>query len=174
MVTSHLVNPLLALLVGAASAIPAPTPQEFHAPPLPGDDGSWNLAKFTSLVAFGDSYTDESRLAYFIATGGQAPPVGWIGPEVRTYHDTSNKQRMIRSRLLRVILLPPVGGSGPATLQIILGSIFTTMRCLVLFAPTNKWTVTFNKSTDLFQMLRATRSQLSLPTRRIAPMALLS
>ncbi|KAK7700745.1 hypothetical protein SLS57_011997 [Botryosphaeria dothidea] len=81
MVTSRLVNPLLALLVGAASAIPAPTPQEFPAPPLPGDDGSWNLAKFTSLVAFGDSYTDESRLAYFIATGGQAPPVGWIGPE---------------------------------------------------------------------------------------------
>ncbi|EKG10232.1 Lipase GDSL [Macrophomina phaseolina MS6] len=78
MVTSHLLSPLLALLVGTASAIPAP--QEFPPPPLPGD-GSWGLEKFTSLVAFGDSYTDESRLAYFIATGGQAPPVGWIGPE---------------------------------------------------------------------------------------------
>lgn len=42
----------------------------------------WNLKKFTSFVTFGDSYTDESRLAYFIKSGGSPPPVGYIPPEV--------------------------------------------------------------------------------------------
>ena len=36
----------------------------------------WNLKNFKSFVAFGDSYTDESRLTYFFAHGGSAPPVG--------------------------------------------------------------------------------------------------
>jgi len=43
---------------------------------------SWNLANFSSLVAFGDSYTDDSRLGYFISNAGQAPPVGWADPVV--------------------------------------------------------------------------------------------
>lgn len=76
MVSSSFANLLLALLVGAASA--SPTPQDYSSAP---SYGSWDLQKFTSLVAFGDSYTDESQLAYFIATGGLAPPLGWIGPE---------------------------------------------------------------------------------------------
>lgn len=42
---------------------------------------AWNLKKFTSLVAFGDSYTDESRLGYFGSHNGMAPPVGWVEPE---------------------------------------------------------------------------------------------
>ncbi|KAK4499334.1 hypothetical protein PRZ48_009847 [Zasmidium cellare] len=40
----------------------------------------WGLKKFTSLVAFGDSYTDDSRLGYFGAHNGTAPPVGWVNP----------------------------------------------------------------------------------------------
>ncbi|KAI9654547.1 MAG: hypothetical protein M1821_006637 [Bathelium mastoideum] len=42
---------------------------------------SWNLKNFTSFVAFGDSYTDESRLGYFASHNGSAPPVGWVEPE---------------------------------------------------------------------------------------------
>jgi hypothetical protein len=42
----------------------------------------WNLKKFTSLVAFGDSYTDDSRLGYFGSNNGSAPPVGWVDPAV--------------------------------------------------------------------------------------------
>ena len=33
-------------------------------------------AKFKTLVTFGDSFTDEKRLGYFIDTKGVAPPVG--------------------------------------------------------------------------------------------------
>lgn len=43
---------------------------------------SWPLKNFTSLVAFGDSYTDDSRLGYFISNNGSAPPVGWVDPVV--------------------------------------------------------------------------------------------
>ncbi|KAK6418939.1 hypothetical protein LTR95_017121, partial [Oleoguttula sp. CCFEE 5521] len=39
---------------------------------------NWDLKKFTSLVAFGDSYTDDSRLGYFINNG--TPPVGYANP----------------------------------------------------------------------------------------------
>ncbi|KAK5135902.1 hypothetical protein LTR04_004581, partial [Oleoguttula sp. CCFEE 6159] len=41
---------------------------------------AWGLKSLTSLVSFGDSYTDENRLAYFIANNGSAPPVGYVGP----------------------------------------------------------------------------------------------
>ncbi|TKA54230.1 hypothetical protein B0A49_12900 [Cryomyces minteri] len=41
---------------------------------------AWGLKNLTSLVSFGDSYTDENRLAYFIANNGSAPPVGYVGP----------------------------------------------------------------------------------------------
>ncbi|ODH38349.1 hypothetical protein ACO22_02395 [Paracoccidioides brasiliensis] len=43
---------------------------------------AWNLRVMESLVAFGDSYTDESRLRYFIEHK-ERPPVGWIAPETR-------------------------------------------------------------------------------------------
>lgn len=36
---------------------------------------------FENLVTFGDSYTDESRLAYFGSHNGEAPPVGMLMPE---------------------------------------------------------------------------------------------
>jgi hypothetical protein len=43
---------------------------------------AWNAANFKTLVTFGDSYTDESRLGYFINHNGSAPPVGWEQPVV--------------------------------------------------------------------------------------------
>lgn len=39
------------------------------------------LKKFDNLVTFGDSYTDEGRLGYFINHGGEAPPAGELLPE---------------------------------------------------------------------------------------------
>lgn len=48
----------------------------------------WFLERFSSLVAFGDSYTDENRLGYFATHNGSAPPVGTVLPEVTNapYH----------------------------------------------------------------------------------------
>lgn len=43
----------------------------------------FSLSNFKTLVTFGDSYTDDSRLGYFINNDGEAPPVGWVQPEVR-------------------------------------------------------------------------------------------
>ena len=43
---------------------------------------SWDVTAFKNLITFGDSYTDESRLAYFINHNGEAPPVGTYLPEV--------------------------------------------------------------------------------------------
>ncbi|KAF2469692.1 uncharacterized protein BDR25DRAFT_47192 [Lindgomyces ingoldianus] len=42
--------------------------------------GRWDVKNFKSLVTFGDSYTDENRLGYFINHNGSAPPVGWEQP----------------------------------------------------------------------------------------------
>lgn len=42
----------------------------------------WDLGSFETLVAFGDSYTDDSRLGYFGAHNGSQPPVGWVDPPV--------------------------------------------------------------------------------------------
>lgn len=40
----------------------------------------WNAKNFKTIVTFGDSYTDEGRLGYFINHNGSAPPVGWEQP----------------------------------------------------------------------------------------------
>ena len=73
-------------LASGTTAVAYPPP--FHH----GGDGSWghyspanpkqkwDLSKFTSLVVFGDSYTDDSRLGYFINNDGDAPPVGYENP----------------------------------------------------------------------------------------------
>lgn len=44
---------------------------------------SW-IPSFNNLVAFGDSYTDESRLSYFSSHGGAAPPPGFLPPPSTT------------------------------------------------------------------------------------------
>ena len=46
---------------------------------------AWFLERFSSLVTFGDSYTDENRLNYFFANKGAAPPPGTLLPEVRIF-----------------------------------------------------------------------------------------
>lgn len=43
---------------------------------------SWDLKHFKSLVSFGDSYTDRSRLLYFATHNETQPPVGWVEPDV--------------------------------------------------------------------------------------------
>lgn len=43
---------------------------------------AWSVVQFSSLVTFGDSYTDENRLSYFIQHAGAAPPPGTFLPEV--------------------------------------------------------------------------------------------
>lgn len=45
---------------------------------------AWREGNIKTLVTFGDSYTDENRLGYFIANNGTAPPVGWDQPVVCT------------------------------------------------------------------------------------------
>ncbi|KAF2113362.1 hypothetical protein BDV96DRAFT_648327 [Lophiotrema nucula] len=40
----------------------------------------WDLKDVKNIVSFGDSYTDENRLGYFINHNGSAPPVGWEQP----------------------------------------------------------------------------------------------
>ncbi|KAI9710306.1 MAG: hypothetical protein M1820_002800 [Bogoriella megaspora] len=72
----------LLLAVSSANAFRRPT----LSPRSYGND-TWDLKKFTSFVPFGDSYTDESRLGYFISHNGSAPPVGWIGPESTSASD---------------------------------------------------------------------------------------
>lgn len=62
---------LLRLLLAAAVSA---TVQAGH--PAQG----WKAGKFKTLVTFGDSYTDENRLGYFIQSNGTAPPVGWDQP----------------------------------------------------------------------------------------------
>ncbi|KAG9002776.1 hypothetical protein FRB94_004723 [Tulasnella sp. JGI-2019a] len=41
---------------------------------------STSFPHITDLVTFGDSYTDEGRLGYFINHNGSAPPVGYVPP----------------------------------------------------------------------------------------------
>lgn len=73
----------LSLVAAAAANPPGWSHGPWGGPPHGGPKGqSWGLKKFTSLVAFGDSYTDDSRLGYFGEHNGTAPPVGWVDPVV--------------------------------------------------------------------------------------------
>jgi hypothetical protein len=49
---------------------------------LAGRSRGWREGKFKTMVTFGDSYTDENRLGYFITNNGSAPPVAWQQPIV--------------------------------------------------------------------------------------------
>ena len=74
---------LLSLLLLIASCVAAPTWPPHHGPNAPyGAAGAWSVKQFSSLVTFGDSYTDENRLGYFINNNGSAPPPGTLLPEV--------------------------------------------------------------------------------------------
>lgn len=80
------ITAVAAVLVAVATA--GRPPKSGISPPNPENKGCntgnkpWELKKFTSLVAFGDSYTDDSRLAYFATHNGSAPPIGWVNPAV--------------------------------------------------------------------------------------------
>jgi hypothetical protein len=43
---------------------------------------AWRIEGLKSVVTFGDSYTDEQRIVYFITHNGTAPPPGWVEPVV--------------------------------------------------------------------------------------------
>lgn len=49
--------------------------------PPPTTKSAWSVSNFNSLITFGDSYTDESRLGWFINHNGSAPPAGALLPE---------------------------------------------------------------------------------------------
>ena len=51
-------------------------------PKRSNNTGTWSVAQFSSLITFGDSYTDENRLNYFFEHAGAAPPPGTLLPEV--------------------------------------------------------------------------------------------
>ena len=70
--------------VAALTAFAAAAPRDSHTGYKANDAKSekWSLKKFTSLVAFGDSYTDDSMLNYFGSHNGSAPPVCWVNPAV--------------------------------------------------------------------------------------------
>lgn len=42
----------------------------------------WHVGKFSNLVVFGDSYSDESRLTYYFAHNYTLPPAGTVSPQV--------------------------------------------------------------------------------------------
>lgn len=48
---------------------------------LPRQNKPWTVKQFSSLITFGDSYTDESRLGWFINHNGSAPEAGTLLPE---------------------------------------------------------------------------------------------
>jgi hypothetical protein len=51
---------------------------------------AWQAQKFKTLVTFGDSYTDENRLGYFISHNGSAPPVGVdLGVVCRSHYNST-------------------------------------------------------------------------------------
>jgi hypothetical protein len=64
---------LLAILASAGLAVAAAT----------GSTSKQNQAVIKNLITFGDSYTDNGRLGYYINHGGAAPPAG-------VYHTVSN------------------------------------------------------------------------------------
>lgn len=47
----------------------------------------WSTSRFNSLITFGDSYTDENRISYFVTHNNTAPPPGTLLPE--TVHAAS-------------------------------------------------------------------------------------
>lgn len=48
---------------------------------------AWPVAQFNRLLVFGDSYSDQGRLAYFAAHNGSAPPPGTAPPDAAANAD---------------------------------------------------------------------------------------
>ncbi|CAG5184125.1 uncharacterized protein ALTATR162_LOCUS10923 [Alternaria atra] len=79
-------------LIGTAFAESPPWPYFWDRQPSTPLGQSWDLGRFTTLVAFGDSYTDDNRFNYFDAHNYTPPPIGWAG-SAQDY-DTSNSRRL--------------------------------------------------------------------------------
>lgn len=69
---------LITIFASIVSVYGRPKPADPSKQPAAG----WELDKLTSLVTFGDSYTDEARAWYMNDHGGSGPPPGWVGPVV--------------------------------------------------------------------------------------------
>lgn len=82
--TSSLASSLLPLLLSLCALATAWPPPHSGGWPSGPSTSPWDLTKFETLVVFGDSYSDDSRLNYFSNHAGQAPPVAWVDPPVRT------------------------------------------------------------------------------------------
>ena len=82
-------KPIMAMVAGLAAFAMAIPNQPRPSYSSYSHSSAWNLQQFTSLVVFGDSYSDDSRLGYFIANNGSAPPVGWVDPVVRAARQLS-------------------------------------------------------------------------------------
>jgi hypothetical protein len=96
-------------------------------------DQAWKAGKFKTLVTFGDSYTDENRLGYFIQNGGSAPPVGWEQPVVCVFYPQKLNCVLTTARACRLLQVAYPGHATPAfTPQ----QSFTTMQSQVPCAPT--------------------------------------
>ncbi|KAK4496783.1 hypothetical protein PRZ48_012766 [Zasmidium cellare] len=80
---------VLGLLPLHARASPQNFPPGGHGPW--GHGSKWNVPNLKSVVFFGDSYTDNSRYAYFTSHGGNAPPIGYNNP---TNYDASDGGRI--------------------------------------------------------------------------------
>lgn len=72
--------PLLALALGVPAYATG-----FHT--QVNTSSPWDLERFSNFIVFGDSYTDENRLNYFVAHSGSAPPPGTYLPEVSGIRD---------------------------------------------------------------------------------------
>ncbi|KAA8571849.1 hypothetical protein EYC84_001809 [Monilinia fructicola] len=68
----------VSLFAGCGVAVATPSPSGANSS-SPASKNGW-VPHFENLVAFGDSYTDESRLAYFLNHNGSAPPPGTLLP----------------------------------------------------------------------------------------------
>lgn len=82
----------VALIAAASAGLAASANVGSNSPP-------WDLASLKSLVVFGDSYSDDSRLNYFVTHNDSAPPVGWVDPAVSdSCHRPFSRPSLIHSQ----------------------------------------------------------------------------
>jgi hypothetical protein len=91
---------------------------------------SWGLHRFTSLVTFGDSYTDENRLNYFGNHNGSAPPVGWVDPPVSNNDNCGYLSQNTKSVIISLFGSSPVRGQNDE--RMIADVVFTNTQHNIL------------------------------------------
>ncbi|EMF10903.1 carbohydrate esterase family 16 protein [Sphaerulina musiva SO2202] len=84
-----MLTPLTLFLLGSCPLLARTAAAAASASPPPSSQPSscWDFHNFTSLVTFGDSYTDDSRWGYIGSHNGSMPPVGFENPG--NYHSAS-------------------------------------------------------------------------------------